>query len=740
MHEPLEPSESHDLNLFEILGFLHKHLKTLLVFLSLGILFGLGFWFITPPQYRASTKLKLSHNGRDVIGFGQEFYWNPYRDEFFKTEFQIIRSLAVAERVVDQVGFAALQNQTNEQDNSKQIEDLAMQAKTDQEPVDHSREARRQKFARSLLNGVSVAEIKGTNLVQISYVSGDPNQAKMLAQAWAEAYIANDIDNNYQKNFVAYNFLTTKADELREKIDKIVQAVAQDDKTKEIVSISKTSNMDDETLTRLNEAKLSAETRLVEAQNAFQRTMTTQLDQNPEINQSQSVKDLMSEIIQLKTQYQTDLKTYKPGLPRMVALRNQIESKEKSLETERKRQLDSILATKRADIAAAEKEADRTKEAFENERRKQSQTRLFAESEAETLQSQLKVMKHQLEVLEYKKEEMDLAMSLKDLGRSDKVIIEDAAMPGGPISPSLKRYTVFGAMGGLALAIALIFLLEVTDRKIHNSETLEKLSGLPTLATIPRALELDKSLDSMEMRKQVAFFTHLKPTSPFAETYRHLRTNILLSKTGVNKVFLVTSSVSGEGKTISSSNLAIALAQLDKKVLLVDCDLRRPKLHKLFNLPNKIGLVNYLISSDLVRIKGTATQVPNLFLLSSGPLPPNPAELVSAPRMAELVGQLKLDFDYIVIDSSPILAVTDACVLGHLADTVIFVAKASTTLRDDYVRSMHMLASNSIRPLGTILNDFDYSKGRRYYGYKYGYGKYGRSYGYSAYDYQAEEV
>jgi capsular exopolysaccharide synthesis family protein len=742
VNEAQQDSAGSELNLFEILAFLQKHAKTLVLFLSLGILAGLALWYITPPKFKSQVRLKMSHNSRDVIGFGQDFYWNPYREEFFKTEFQIIRSLPVALRVVDRLGMAELAEQVGDQREqpAENLAELAMQARQTEEDKGDAGAERRKNVALSLLAGVAVSEVKGTNLVSISYTSGDADRAQNLAQAWAEAYIAHDIDNNYKKNFEAYTFLTNKAEELRNKIEKIVKEVAGDEATSEIVALGKTTNVDDATLSGLNTAKLVAEKSLAEAQSSYQRLLTTPLDQNEEINASPVVQELLAELSKLRTAYQTDLKTFKPQLPRMVASRNSIESKEKTLEAERKRALENLMTTRKADIAGAEREVLRSQAAFESARKKVSETRLMAQSETESLQSQLKVMKHQLEVLEYKKEEMDLAMSLKDLGRSDKVVIEDANRPGAPFAPSIKRFTLLGGMCGLVLAIALVFLFEVTDRKIHSSETLEKLSGLPTLATIPKAPDMAKGTDAMEARKQVGFQTHLHPTSPFAETYRHLRTNILLSKAAENRVFLVTSSVSGEGKTISSANLAIALAQLEKRVLLVDCDLRRPKLHKLFNLANKLGLVNLLVSSEGPKGFGLATLVPNLYLLPSGPLPPNPAELVSSPRMAELVSQLRSSFDYIVIDSSPILAVTDACLLGRLADTVLFVAKASTTLREDYVRSMQLLKQNGIRPLGTIFNDFDYSKGRRYYGYRYGYGRYGRHYGYSPYDYKAEET
>lgn len=236
------------------------------------------------------------------------------------------------------------------------------------------------------------------------------------------------------------------------------------------------------------------------------------------------------------------------------------------------------------------------------------------------------------------------------------------------------------------------------------------------------------------LRRITGCFTYLKPSSPFAEAYRHLRTNILLSRAEENKVLLLTSGMSGEGKTISSINLATAFAQLGKRVVLVDGDLRRPKLSQIFNLKEEQGLVHYLVGhgEDQLEYRDLFqnTIIPNLYVVTSRPKPPNPSELLASQRMRDFVLRMREDFDYVILDSSPCLLVTDACVLGHLADGAIFVTKAGRTNRDEAIRSVQILVSNQIRPLGALFNDLDRSKKISYskYGYRYGYG-YG-GYGY----------
>jgi capsular exopolysaccharide synthesis family protein len=435
----------------------------------------------------------------------------------------------------------------------------------------------------------------------------------------------------------------------------------------------------------------------------------------------------------------------------MMALKKEIQALTSRLEKEQKRIFDQLVKTTEKEMITRKQELDHLNAEIKKQNERIVMAQLEAKELSSSLDSRIAVLEQNSQVIDKKKEYLELALGLKQIGRTDKVIVEPARMPGGPFAPSLKQYLLSGIVLALILAGCLIFLIEITDRKIHNTEVLEMVTGLPTLATIPKVSNNVKNIKlpkdpkkrkiiATRLRQEIGLQTHLKPNDPFSESYRHLRTNIQLSKTTDNQVFLLSSALSGEGKTISSLNLAISFSQLEKKTLIVDCDLRRPKLHKIFNLPNQVGLVTALVKKKPITELISPTKVPNLYLLSSGPLPPNPAELIASQRMKEVIAEFKRTFDFIIIDTAPLLAVTDASILGNLVDSLIFVSQASSTSRDEVARALQTLSQNQIKPLGTLFNNYDFSKGKKYYGYKYGYRyKYGYGYGYVPYTYNNPE-
>lgn len=744
-------ADSQEFNLLDYVGLVRKYLRLILLFVALGVTAGLAYWFITPPLYRASIKMKMNHLGNDFLNMGSQVVrWNPFREEYFQTEFQIIRSAPVAERVVKDLGLAYFRDepaQSSEESPTNIASLILDQARDDVVPEE--KQDRIKMTAQGLLGGVGVTMIRDTNLINISYTSENPQRARDLANAWGKAYIEYDLESNYENNLEVYSFLSQKADDLREKIDHAVNELAKLSQEQNVVTIGNNRGTVDETaLARLNESMGTAETELRESRSHLQKLRAAKPEESEEVNNDPLVKELASSLAQKTGEYQQNLKTYKPQAPKMLDLKNRIESLERQLAQERRKAHRQLLTAAEANVAAIETELNSIRASFEKQKLQSVKSKAVSESQLESMKSTISVMRRQLEMLEYRKEEVDISMGVSRLGLSEKIVVSEAKLPGRPFAPSLQRFLTVGGFFGLFLVAGLIFLMEITDRKIHTTEMLEKVTGLPTLATIPKVpiegtgKHNDKSPSGS--RVNVAFLTHSKPASPFSETYRHLRTNIQLSRAEGNSVLLLTSSVAGEGKTVSSCNLAISFAQLSKKTLLMDCDLRRPKVHKLFGVVKGKGLVNIITEANPTMHKYIfKTSIPNLHLLPVGVLPPNPAELLASKKMAHIVESLREEYEMIIIDSSPILAVTDACILARLADGVVFVTQANSTIREDATRALQHLAQNQVKPLGTVFNDFDYTKDHKYYGYKYRYRRYNYGYrygyGYGAHEYGAED-
>lgn len=293
-------------------------------------------------------------------------------------------------------------------------------------------------------------------------------------------------------------------------------------------------------------------------------------------------------------------------------------------------------------------------------------------------------------------------------------IVDEAIEPLYPVSPKKKLNVLLGALIGLGLGVGLTFLLEYFDDTVKSPEELEKM-GFNILSSIPR-IEMDKMEKKLAKkientgqfdgkRIEARLITHLDPKAPVSEAYRTLRTNLQFSKVDHElKVLLVTSSGPKEGKSTTAANLAIAMAQAGKKVVLVDADLRRPVIHSIFGMRKDEGITNCLMEGISFEEMLKPTFLDNLFLATSGALPPNPSELLASHKMGELLEKFKSNFDIVVIDSPPVIAVTDAVILSTKVDGTILVVSSGQTNRDALVRAHTLLSSVESNLLGTLLN------------------------------------
>jgi len=427
----------------------------------------------------------------------------------------------------------------------------------------------------------------------------------------------------YDKNLEAYQFLEEKSTEYRQKIIDLYSQLGTEQKSSDAAILGKAQTAaEEQALVKLKEELAVANRSYIEKRNQLQTLTSTSPEQAKSVVQSEVIKDLTSQVAKNKLQYETNLNKYKPQLPRMLALKSEIKSMESRLKKEQKNLYDQLVKTttkdvqdRRSEVAYLEKEIG-----LQNQRIVLAD--LKAKKQSSSIDARIQVLEQNSLVIDKKKEHLEMALGLKQIGRTDTVVVEKGRLPRSPFAPSLKRHLLSGLILAMVLVGLIIFLFEITDRKIHNTEILEMVTALPTLATIPKievTLKVKIPKDqkkrkelALKMRQEVGLMTHLKPNAPFSESYRHLRTNIQLSKTTDNKVLLLSSALSGEGKTVSSLNLAASFAQLEKKVLIIDCDLRRPKLHKIFDLPNTKGLVTALVKDGPLQSLITPTQVRNM--------------------------------------------------------------------------------------------------------------------------------
>jgi non-specific protein-tyrosine kinase len=292
-------------------------------------------------------------------------------------------------------------------------------------------------------------------------------------------------------------------------------------------------------------------------------------------------------------------------------------------------------------------------------------------------------------------------------------LVEPAQLPRTPLNSGKLNTILLAAAIGAGLAIAAAFLLEYLDDTVKTPDDVERIAGVTTLGAISQIEEIKEPTDGLVV--------HAYPKSQIAEAYRVLRTNLQFSAVGSQAaVFMVTSSNAGEGKTTTLGNLGVALAQAGKNTILVDTDLRRPALHKLFGLPNSIGLTSMLLDDRLpLQDALTPTEVPNLRLLCSGPRPPNPAELLEHPRMDQIIAALKAEADVVLFDSPPVLAVADSTILAQKIHGVLLVVEMGRTRTEIVRRAVGVLKQVNAKLLGVVMNKINRARGGYYYYYYY---------------------
>jgi capsular exopolysaccharide synthesis family protein len=453
----------------------------------------------------------------------------------------------------------------------------------------------------------------------------------------------------------------------------------------------------------------------------------------------------VQDLRRLEQEYEDKLETFRENWPGMVVLREQIAEQRRLVEGFWEQEARIAQDGARADYQTAL----RQEQALDREIAQLRESLLENSSDStrySTLQIELSQRRDLLQQLMQAQSQTEVASGLQGDRESRVRVVDEALVPGRPADPSLRNSAGIGLMGGLMVGLAMALLLEVLDRTIKSTAEAERLLGLPVLATIPDLADEGRSgrygrggygygygagekgggrrkgwLDRGKPEAQsIELVPHTRPRLAVSETYRALRTSLLLSSAMDLKKIAVTSAGAGEGKTATSANLSVVLAQLGGRVLLIDADLRKPRVHEVLGVSKRVGLVNYLTGTAQADQIIQRTKVPELFVIPAGPTPPNPSELLGSKRMVELLDWVSEHFAYIVVDTPPVLAVTDATIVGTIVDGVVLCVRAGKVTREEARACRDRLGRSDVRALGIVLNAHHaagagYRKSQHYY-------------------------
>jgi polysaccharide biosynthesis transport protein len=699
----------------------------------LGVIFGLGlailYVVITVPQYEAVARVHVDLSRSANIGIEdliqQQLSGGGNSSEKLLTEVQIMQSETVAMEVINS------QSLYNKKPFSMLFEKKPYTGTLN--PL------QRFQMLGAFRGATKVEVLPNTEMVEIRFRNPDPEVAMNVANGIVDAYLDRDLRSKFEGTTRVSNWLSQQLNTVKKQVEDSQKDLAKYQKDNNLVAMdSEGGNLVTDSLRTVNEQLAEAEADRIVKEARYRMAQTRNPDLLISVAPGTVLSSLRSQQAELLVQSAALKSKFGPDYPKVKELDKQLASVQSDIDEE----INNLTKRFTEEYNASVKTEDLMRGRLEATKQE-----AFRENESA---AQFDILKHGAESAS---ELYDaLQMKLKEAGVTAGLsatnidVIDRASVPPFPILPKKITSVLFGFLGGLITGIALAFFFEGMDDTVRTSDDAEAVSLLPTLGVIPHFQTLGRKAgyggnqqkeETQKLGKvSPDLISYLEPQSLAAEGFRSFRSSILLSAVDHEpKLLLITSSFAAEGKSTCTANLAISFAQRAGKVLIVDTDLRKGTLHMKFRLSNRLGLSTLLSrESGDEAYEHPIPELPNLAVLTRGPIAPNPGEILASRTMEEMLAQWRNEYDHVILDSSPVLAVADTLSLAPQVDAAFILVRSGITRKKALLRTREQLRRANSRILGTVINDVDlrlenyYTYSKRYdYGYKGNYGA-----GYSA--------
>lgn len=696
-----------------------KRRRPVVVFFAVCYLLVLIITFTQTPLYEGRTKVLLERAESGTLS--ERSRSSAYDPEFYSTQFQLIKSRAVARRVVETLNLkdqyssffpelgsgASIMAQLRSMP-ARIVRSFSSLFKSESEQNKQAAgDEWEDTLAEAISMGVKVTPIGESRIVVISYLSPNPQFAALVTDSVAKAFIEETLNMKMEATRRTLEWMTKKAQVEAQKLEKAENALQAYMQANGIVTLENRITVTPEKLSELSTYLVRAESRRKELESLYRQVQNVTSDPRAAetvaaIASDPAMQALRAQIIEADKKIMELSNKYGAKHPAMEKATADLNL----LRDRRAQEISRIVQSIRNDYQLAMANENNLRAQMNNTR-------------SEALQLNEKFIQYSA-----LKREVDagrqlydaLLLKLKEQSISEESqpvnlwIVEHAQVPGVPARPLKGLNLLVGLFLALFGGVGMAFFLEYLDNKIKDPDEAETLLGASVLGIVPMCRANQGEIEGIILRE---------PLSSFAENYNILRSALLLSAADAPpRKIVITSPGVGEGKTSTAVNLALAMAQSEKTVVLIDGDLRKPRVHKTFKMANDIGLSTYLAGSNAGGIlkKGPLS---NLSVITSGPVPPNPADLVASARMASLIENLSEKFDFIICDAPPALVVADARVLSRHFDGTILVVKAHQTTFDMAARATKSLQDVNVKMLGLLINGLDPKKSDHYYGEYY---------------------
>lgn len=725
-----------EIDLKAIFRTLLKHKWMIAGITGLCVLTSAIYTLRVKPLYESTVLLQIDRAAQKVVGFNAEMQVDegPSSDQLqLRTQIELLKSRALAERVIDELGLykkaapkdlPSLVTETGKEEPADAFGGEAPDqelgfvdtlkrnlAQLFRPSIDNEEALTRAETLKAFDRSLSIEPVRNSRLVEIKVLNNDAELSARIANTMARDFIAMSIERKADSSVYARQFLEDQIKQTKAKLEESERLINDYSKKNEILNLGgDRGNATTQTFVDFSAALSKAEQDRIKAESLYNE-LKANPESAPDVLENRAIQTYKEQKAKLEAEYAKNLAVYKPDFPSMVQAKAQINELDARIQTE----VDTILGSLKAQYQAAKKQEDSL-------RAKVASTR----SEVLSVQDRnvdLGLLKREADT---NRQVYDsLLQRLKEVSVTAGIttnnvsVVDEASVPLFPAKPKPLINLGLGLVLGLFLGMLAALLREQMDDSIKHADEVEKEFGLPLLGLIPYT-KPDKG-----MEESVAMLAHVEPRSAFAEAYRSMRTALQFSTgEGAPKRFMVTSCGKAEGKSTTALALAINFAQLGQRVLLIDADMRKPSVHKSLLMPNERGLSN-LLTGDIHgnEILINPTRVPNLSVLTAGPTPPDPVELLMGPKFGMLLEKAQeLGFTQVVIDGPPLLGIADAVVLGNQIQHIVFAIKAGDTKKASIKDALRRLRHAGLLPMGVALtharnehtSDYAYEA---YYGY-----------------------
>lgn len=717
--------ESRKVHLVDYARTLYKH--RWIASTTFGVLFvGVAIYtFVATPVYEGRVQLLLDPAKPNVMKFEEVTQSSFLSDQYFyQTQVNILKSRGLARRTIDalklwdspELGADATDQRSGfgvaaaTAAAARWIGSLFSSASEGPRGSDARETARQSRVIDAFLEELTVAPIRNSSLVDVRFAAASPAIAAAVANALAKQYIDQNLEYKFLSTKEASDWLGQQLSVERKKLEDSEQALQRYRESGDAVALEDRQNIVVQRLADLNAAYTQARTDRFEKEALYNQLKSLQndrtaLDTFPAILSNTFIQQLKSQLADLQRQQAQMAERLGEKHPDMIKLNSAIENTEAKLQGE----LAKVVQSVRNEYLSAE--AKERSLANELEMQKAGALSLNRKGiEYGVLRREAESNKQMYEALLQRAKETGISGELKS---SNIRVVDQAEVPRRPVRPRKSLNLLLGLFGGLVAGVGLAFFVEYLDNRLKSPDEIKQFLGLGFLGLVPgvRAQDLGEGRSPL--------LSEAVPQN-FAEAFREIRTSVVFSSAdeGARSV-LVTSTEPSEGKSVVAANLAISLAHAGLRVMLIDADLRKPRLHELMKAKQDPGLSSLLVgrvkASDVVLTTSTA----NLWMIPAGPNPPNPAELLGSTRFMNLLKSLGEHFDWVVIDSPPVMAVTDPSVIAFRTTGVIFVIGSEQVNRHKALTAVQKLQASKAKILGAILNRANVQQNPYYYSHYY---------------------